>query len=232
MFENWLSRRHLLAHTLAGGGVAGATYLGLTHEVHAEARSKKTEQATNPKLNTYDDNWVTRGECDIELVEWLDQQRITDASVYHFGTGGHHYVGTECAKPARRISVLGITASPQEYQNYVRLVTRRPEVLRYYNAVFGDIYLLNEKLLPSFDLVTLFHICEFRGPQTDAYGGMTDLAVTNLLTDKTRPGGYIFFYTSSFAFDKAKPVIAQWEKERPVERIGDYKSILVYRKAA
>jgi hypothetical protein len=232
MFKHGLTRRHLLSHTLAGGGVVGASYLGLTHELYAEASGhKKTRKAKGAKLNIYDDNWMTRGECDIHLIEWLDEKRITDAAIYHFGTGGHHYVGIECAKPERRSSVLGITASPQEYQNYVRLVTGRPEVLRYYNAVFGDIYLLNEKLLSTFDLVTLFHICEFRGPQTDAYGGLTDLAVTNLLTDKTRPGGYILFYTSSFAFAKAKTVIAQWEKERPVERVGEYKSVLVYRKA-
>jgi len=233
MFKHGLTRRHLLSHTLAGGGVVGASYLGLTRELYAEAsgHTKKTRKAKGPKLNIYDDNWETRGECDIHLIEWLDEKRITDAAIYHFGTGGHHYVGIECAKPERRSSVLGITASPQEYRNYVRLVIGRPEVLRYYNAVFGDIYLLNEKLLSTFDLVTLFHICEFRGPQTDAYGGLTDLAVTNLLTDKTRPGGYILFYTSSFAFAKAKTVIAQWEKERPVERVGEYKSVLVYRKA-
>ncbi len=234
MSEHRLTRRHLLSHTLAGGGVAGAAYLGLTGELYAEASGqiKKGKKGDGGKLNIYDDNWVTRGECDIHLVQWLDEKRITDASIYHFGTGGHHYVGIECAKKERRISVLGITASPQEYRNYVAVVTKRPEVMRYYNAVFGDIYLLNEKLLPTFDLVTLFHICEFRGPQTDAYGGLTDLAVTNLLTDKTRPGGHILFYTSSFAFAKAKPVIAQWEKERPVERVGEYKSMLVYRKAA
>jgi hypothetical protein len=234
MFKHGLSRRHLLSHTLAGGSVLGASYLGLTRELHAQAsgQTKKTGKAKRPKLNIYDDNWETRGECDIHLIEWLDQKRITDAAIYHFGTGGHHYVGVECAKPARRSSVFGITASPQEYQNYVRLVTGRPDVMRYYNAVFGDIYLLNEKLLPTFDLVTLFHICEFRGPQTDAYGGLTDLAVTNLLTDKTRPGGHILFYTSSFAFAEAKTVIAQWEKQRPVERVDEYKSVLVYRKAA
>jgi hypothetical protein len=232
MFEHGLTRRCLLSHTLVGGGVAGATYLGFTGEAYAEARKKKTGKAKNPRLATYDDNWVTHGECDVHLVEWLDQQRITDASIYHFGTGGHHYVGVECAKPERRTSVLGITASNQEYQNYVRLVTRRPEVLRYYNAIFGDIYLLNEKLLPTFDLVTLFHLCEFRGPQTDAYGGITDLAVANLLTDKTRPGGHVMFYNDSFAYEKAKPVIAQWEKERPVERIGEYKTVVIYRKTA
>jgi hypothetical protein len=74
------------------------------------------------------------------------------------------------------------------------------------HAAFSDIYLLNEKLLSTYDVVTLFHLCEFRGPQTDAYGGMTDLAVTNLLTDRTRPGGHILFYTSSFAFAKAEHV--------------------------
>ena len=108
-------------------------------------------------------------------------------------------------------------------------------MLRYYNAVFGDIYLLNAKLLPVFDVVTLFHLCEFRGERTDAYGGASDLDVANLLTDKTRPGGHILFFTSSFAFAwdgpmSAKKVIAIWEKERPVERVGEYKSLLVYRK--
>jgi hypothetical protein len=226
------TRRHFLSRALAGGGVAGAASLGLAGALHASADAEKAGTAANPKINIYDTSWMRIEDCDSQVIEWLDQQRITDASIYHFGTGGHHHVGIECAKPERRSSVFGITASPHEFQSYIRLVTERPEVLRYYNVVFGDIYLLNAKLLPTFDVVTLFHLCEFRGPQTDAYGGLTDLAVTNLLTDKTRPGGHILFYTGSWAFAKAKPVIAQWETERPVERIGEYKSVLVYRKKA
>jgi hypothetical protein len=226
------TRRHLLSRALAGGGVAGAAYLGLTGALYAEADGEKAKSATSNKITVYPDNWMRIEPCDSQLIEWLDLESMTDAAIYHFGTGGHHHVGIECAKPERRNSVLGITLSPQEYENYERLVLERPEVLRYYNVVFGDIYLLNAKLLPTFDLVTLFHLCEFRGPQTDAYGGLTDLAVTNLLTDKTRPGGHILFYTGSWAFAKAKPVIAQWEKERPVERVGEYKTVLVYRKKA
>jgi hypothetical protein len=227
-----LSRRQFLSRALAGGSVTGAAYLGLTGALFAEADDAKAKTAASPKISVYPDNWMRIENCDAQLIEWLDQQRIADASIYHFGTGGHHHVGIECAKPERRSSVYGITLSPQEYQNYVQLVTARPEVLRYYNVVFGDIYLLNAKLLPTFDVVTLFHLCEFRGPQTDAYGGLTDLAVANLLTDKTRPGGHILFYTGSFAFAKAKTVIAQWEKERQVERVGEYKTVLVYRKKA
>ena len=101
MFKRGLTRRHLLSHTLAGGGVVGASYLGLTHALYAETsgHTKKTRKAKGPKLNIYDDNWETRGECDVHLIEWLDEKRITDAAIYHFGTGGHHYVGIECAPP-------------------------------------------------------------------------------------------------------------------------------------
>jgi hypothetical protein len=190
------------------------------------------------KLHFWNDNWNLRVEdcpCDVHFVEWLDENRITDAAIYHFGTGGHHHVGIACADRKRRNSVLGITAAPQEYEAYVRLAIERPEVLRFYNAVFGDIYLLNPKLLPRFDVVTLFHLCEFRGAPNEAYGALTDLEVTNLLTDRVRPGGHILFFTTSFAFDwdgpmSATRVIAQWEKERAVERVGAYKSLLVYRK--
>jgi hypothetical protein len=189
-------------------------------------------------LHYWDAYWDLREKecpCDVHFVEWLDQNRITDSTIYHFGTGGHHYVGIECASEKRRNAVLGITAAPQEYEKYVELAIARPDVLRYYNAVFGDIYLINEKLLPTFDVVTLFHLCEFRGEKNDAYNALTDLELTNLLTDKTRPGGHILFFTSSFAFDwegpmSAKKVIAKWEMERDVERVGEFKSLLLYRK--
>ena len=189
-------------------------------------------------LHYWDAFWDLREKvcpCDVHFIEWLDKNRITDSTIYHFGTGGHHHVGIECASEKRRNAVLGITAAPQEHEKYIELAIARPDVLRYYNAVFGDIYLINDKLLPTFDVVTLFHLCEFRGEKNDAYNALTDLEVTNILTDKTRAGGHILFFTTSFAFDwdgpmSAKKVIEKWEKERDVERVGEYKSLLVYRK--
>lgn len=191
-------------------------------------------------LHIWDDNWDFRPEecpCDVDFIAWLDQNRITHAAIYHFGTGGHHHVGIECAKPERSNAVLGITAAPREHQRYLELAIARPEVLRHYNCIFGDIYLINEKLLPSFDVVTLFHLCEFRGKENDAYGALTDRQVLDILTAKTRPGGHILFFPTSFAFDwqgptSAKDVIAQWEKERDVARVGMFNSLLVYRKRA
>jgi hypothetical protein len=49
------------------------------------------------------------------------------------------------------------------------------------------------------------------------------------------PGGYILFFTKSYAFAWDRPmsgkrVIAQWEREQPVTRVGEHKTLLVYRK--
>ena len=186
-----------------------------------------------PALNVWGYAWdldVAQCPCDVHLIEWLDENGIVDSAIYHFGTGSHHTVGIACADPKRRNAVLGITANTDEHRAFVDLVLARPEVLRHYNVAFGDIYLINAKLLPAFDVVTLFHLCEFRSERTDAYGGLTDRAVLDILTERTRRGGHILFFSGSFAFDDARRVIAAWEREAPAERVGDFKSLVVYRK--
>ncbi len=190
---------------------------------------------TSAAMHYWDAYWdlrIAECPCDVHFMSWLDANRIVDKTIYHFGTGGHHHVGIECASPKRRNAVLGITAAPQEHETYLKLAIERPDVLRHYNCIFGDIYLINPKLLPRFDVVTLFHLCEFRSEKNDAYGALTDLEVAQILTDKTEVGGYILFYTGSFAFEPAKAVIAQWEKSRSVEKIGMFETLLVYRKTA
>ncbi len=51
-----------------------------------------------------------------------------------------------------------------------------------------------------------------------------------LFVDKLRPGGHILFYTGSFAFEPAKPLIEKLEASRPVEKVWLFKTLLVYRK--
>ena len=79
-------------------------------------------------------------------------------------------------------TVFGVTASPKEYKSYVDLVTRQPEVSKTYLAYFGDIYTSNSDLLPAFDVVTLFHLCEFRDESNSRYGAKTDAEVLDLVT--------------------------------------------------
>ena len=185
-------------------------------------------------LNKWDAVWDLHEDqcpCDVQFVEFLETQRISGASIFHFGTGRHHYVGIRNAENGSNNAVLGITCSRGEYDAYMDLAIEQPRISRSYKAIFGDIYILDERLLPSFDVVTLFHLCEFRTEENSAYSAMTDLQVARLLIEKLRSGGWVLFYTGSQAFDAAQPVITEIEESGLIERVGTYKTLLLYRKA-
>ncbi len=184
-------------------------------------------------LNYYKDTWVLDVPvcpCDAHFLDFLNDRRIKNASIFHFGTGAHHIVGLGTAEGSGKNSVLGITASTGEYDSYIKLAIEKPMVAKRYKVLFGDIYQLDPRLLPQFDVVTLFHLCEFRTDENDAYDALTDLEMAKLLTDKIKPGGWLLFYTGSMAFDKAGPVIAKLAKQRPLDRHPDFKTLQVYRK--
>ena len=188
------------------------------------------------KMNYWTDKWDLREDvcpCDVQFNEWTEKERLTGKLIYHFGTGTHHVIGRHQAQNGSDNIVFGITASIEEYEAYIKLVADNPRVAHSYLAYFGDIYLTNARLLPEpFDIVTLFHLCEFFFPNTASaeYGGLTDLKLANLFTERTRPGGHVLFYKQSMAFDKTKEVLPQWENAQPVERVGEFKTLLVYRK--
>ena len=185
------------------------------------------------KMNYWGAKWDLHTDicpCDVHFNEWVEANKIANKVIYHFGTGTHHVVGLRQAELGN--AVFAITASKEEYDSYVALVTENPRVAKSYLTYFGDIYLSNARLLPDIDVVTLFHLCEFIQPSTTSaeYGGIGDRVLLDLLTDKTRPGGHILFYTRSNEWAAAKAIAAQWEKARPVERVDDFKSLVVYRK--
>jgi hypothetical protein len=185
------------------------------------------------KMNYWPDKWdlhVDICPCDVHFNAWTDAAKIAGKTIYHFGTGTHHVVGVHQAE--RGNLVFAITASKEEYDAYLALITENASVARSYLAYFGDIYLSNPRLLPDFDVVTLFHLCEFAYPNTASaeYGGMTDRGLLDLFAAKTRPGGHILFYRRSNAWDKAQALLPAWEKEQPVERIDDFETLVVYRK--
>jgi hypothetical protein len=187
------------------------------------------------KLNYYNDTWSldeAQCPCDLHFLEYLKQRQARNAAIFHFGTGNHHIVGLKAAEDGANNAVLGITASPEEYDDYVELLIKNPRLGHSYKAYFGDIYQLDPRLLPEFDFVTLFHVGEFRTPDNDRYGALTDLEMTLLLADKVKPGGEILFYTGSYAYDKAEAVAAELVKTRRFAPSADYKTLKVYRKRA
>ena len=59
-------------------------------------------QQNQQRMNIWDVNWFLDEKqcpCDVHFVEWLEEQGQTGKRIYHFGTGGHHYVGIRCAEP-------------------------------------------------------------------------------------------------------------------------------------
>jgi hypothetical protein len=187
------------------------------------------------KLNDWDGFWglrVAECPCDVHFVEWLEENAITGKTIFHFGSGGHHYVGIRCAEPELDNAVLSINASTPDYDAFMKLAKDQPALLHHYTCYFGDIYTTNPRLLPVFDVVTLFHSCEFRSEKNDAYGAKTDLEVMQLFVDKLVVGGHVLFYTGSFAYAQAESVIAELEASRPVVEVGHFKTLRVYRKTA
>ena len=198
-------------------------------------RDNATKGPAMLKMNYWTDKWDLHEDvcpCDVHFNEWVAEQGLKNKTIFHFGTGTHHVVGIEQAKNGSGNVVMAITASIEEYQAYIKLVTEDSAVGKKYLAYFGDIYLTNARLLPEFDMVTMVHLCEFFFPNTASpeYGGMTDRQVLDLFTDKTRSGGTIHFYTRSMGADKTREILPQWEKEKPVERVGEFKTLLIYRK--
>lgn len=188
-----------------------------------------------PAMNYWAEKWdlhVDVCPCDVHVNDWLAANKVTNSVIYHFGTGTHHVVGQAQAENGSGNTVFSITASIEEYETYIKLVTENARIGKSYLAYFGDIYLVEPRLLPEFDVVTMVHLCEFFSPeQTSAdYGGTDDRGVLDAFTDKTRSGGHILFYMGSNGYERSKPIIAQWEKDKPVTRVGEFKTLLVYRK--
>jgi hypothetical protein len=187
------------------------------------------------KMNYWGMKWDLHTDicpCDVHFNEWVEAKKITGKTIYHFGTGTHHVVGLRQSELGN--TVLAITASKEEYDSYVTLVAENSLVAKSYLAYFGDIYLSNPALLPDFDVVTLFHLCEFAQPNTASaeYGGTDDRGLLDLMTKQTRPGGHILLYRDSNGREATKTILPGWEKQQLVERVDDFKTLMVYRKKA
>jgi hypothetical protein len=185
-------------------------------------------------LNFWNTTWSldeAQCPCDLHFLDYLDAKGAKGASIFHFGTGNHHIVGLRTAQNGSENAVLGITASPHEYQTYIELLIKNPRLGHSYKAYFGDIYQLDGRLLPEFDYVSLFHLGEYRTTENDAYGALTDLGMALVLADKVKVGGEILFYTGSFAYDKAEQV-AKELSERSFQPAGSFKSLRIISKHA
>jgi hypothetical protein len=184
-------------------------------------------------LQIWDVNWFLDEDmcpCDVHFTSWLSETKTAGRTIFHFGTGGHHHVGLKNFHDGAPNTILGITASPAEHDAYTKLAIEHASLSRDYLTYFGDIYLLNSKLLPRIDIVTLFHLCEFRGESQDAYDALTDVQVVDTLLSVMPVGGMVALFTKSFAFDKARAIAEGLVDTGRLARGSEFKSLVFYTK--
>ena len=79
------------------------------------------------KMNFWDAKWdldEAQCPCDIHFNQWIEANKITGKTIYHFGTGTHHIVGLTQAANGSGNVVFAITASTIEYEAYMKLAQR------------------------------------------------------------------------------------------------------------
>lgn len=184
------------------------------------------------KLDLWKDPWpldVKQCPCDVHFTQYLAEKHLTGQRIFHLGTGDHHHVGLQA--PGGDHAVLGITATEAEYVSYIRLAIENPHLGKYYKVLFSDIYQINPRLLPEFDIATLFHLCEFWFESNAPYAAMNDAGVLDAITAKVRPGGLVGFYTGSFAYETAARLIPEWAETKGFTEEKPYETLRFFRKA-
>jgi calcineurin-like phosphoesterase family protein len=215
-------------------GVILLTDAGLiVHTEDFDLAAVRNEEKDMSKLNYWEHKWELDEKqcpCDVHLLDYLADKKRTGIDIFHMGTGSHHVIGLRTATDGSNNHVFGITSSPQEYEDYIKLLIDNPKLGFSYKVYFGDIYQINRRLMPELDVATLFHIGEFRTEHNEAYGALTNVDTAQVLVDRLRPGGELIFYAGSFAYDQAEATIKTLLSRGCMEDAGRYKTLHILRK--
>ncbi|HET9474751.1 MAG TPA: hypothetical protein VFO82_12715 [Steroidobacteraceae bacterium] len=168
--------------------------------------------------------------CDLDFCVYLRERAPGNQSIFHFGTGGHHVVGLQNAHAVHGNQILAITASPGEYRRYQRLLARDPALGLRYRVMLGDIYALAPQHLPEFDLVSLFHLCEFT-PRSAAAHLLDDRGLLELMLARLARGGRLLFYTASNGWRRSAALLQERVAAGVLELEENFRSLQIYRRA-
>jgi hypothetical protein len=164
--------------------------------------------------------------CDLHFCDYLQERNVRSKSIFHFGTGGHHIVGMRNRIDDMCNVILGVTVAPDEIKRYVKLVVRDPILGQNYKVLFADVHDLQAASLPNFDLVTLFHLCEF-GSVTGSGHLLSDEGVLGLFISKLNPGGLLALYPQSLGYQRLRPIIEAAVAAGTLEHREDYRSLQI-----
>lgn len=158
-----------------------------------------------PTLVTLEDwpLWPERCPADVDFVDW--GEHVEGLTIFHMGPGTHHIVGrTLCEANI----ILSITCCPAEMECYMSWAVENPDWSGRYRCLFGDIYMTDELILPRFDVVTLFHLCERPDPRREQYGAMTPAQLVETVKyHLLNSGGSLVTYPGSATGKEAETIV-------------------------
>ena len=188
---------------------------------------------------------------DRDIAQYLTEEEPGGLNVFHFGTGGHHHVGL--TNHARRLTsattpdkIIGITASPAEFQSYIELCLEDGSLGTDYLVLFGDIYNLQPQVLPALDVASMPHLGEYYDPtrsieygltvkgwniDRSRYTAMNDTTLLELIARKLVPGGRLIIHVHSNGSELATEVLDDFVRVRKVFKYSRaYKTLAIYTK--
>jgi len=165
--------------------------------------------------------------CDEDFVDWCETTGLRSKVIFHLGCGMHHKVGRALATPARNNQVLSLTANREELDSYADAVLEDPALAAHYRVLFGDLYDLEARVLPSLDAATLFHLCEPPDDRPERIPAAR--SVVQAFLDRLAPGGLLFFYAASTGAARTELVLRSLQAVGRIAPAGEHKSLRLYR---
>lgn len=200
--------------------------------IRARILAERTMQELIPgRMSIVPFSWPLRPSvcpCDLDLCHYLKARDVRGKTIFHFGSGGHHTVGRCNHDDGLDNEIMAVTASPAEHARYVRKVVSAAALGTRYKVLFADIYDLGPRLLPRFDLVSLFHLCEFT-PPAKTRRRLDDEGVLSLFMHQAKPDGRFLFYTGSFGWERARLLVNRAEAAGRLSFEERFASLFVYR---
>jgi hypothetical protein len=180
------------------------------------------------KLVTQQGGWAYQPDkcpADRDFIKYMESNDIRRKTVFAMGPGDHHLVG----RMLLNNRVLSITCSVEEMDAYMDMAIDDPFMARHYQCMFGDIYLLNERLIPpDLDVVYLPHLGEMPNNARNDYQAMSDTEVLNLLIESMSYPGYLVAYHESSAWDRMEQVFKDAAINNSLRFLHKYKSLSIW----
>lgn len=164
--------------------------------------------------------------ADEQFIEWFCKKEYYHKRVFHFGSGYHHKVGIELARS--NSPVMAVTISKFEHDRYVELLRENPALANHYKLLHCNIYSLDARLLPKFDIINLFHLCEY-AQHNSGVETYNDTTLLEMFVYNSIIGALILLFRGSNAFDKAVELMNVYVRRNKVILVDIYKSLSIYK---